>query len=350
VNFAGLLGATKDLGARFSLIGLLPTASLALFVLALVSSGAPDDSPDIDSVVSKAEDLSAWEVALLFLALVVIGVISQPFQLSLVRLLEGYWGDSRVARLLASPGIALHRWRRRRLAARQVQRGERPSAEKVVDMEMAAAQLRRLYPPVRGVLPTKLGNVLRAAEYRAGTRYGLEATVVWPRLYPLLPVELAGILDDERDQLDLAVRFCVASAFATVISVSFLINQGWWLLVPGATLLLAWLSYRAAVAAAIAYGEGIETAFDLHRFDLLRALHLQLPVNRESEREANAHLSEFLVRGEFLVEGNPINFVYDHGVREEETGEKSPLPTGQPDDDARPRNALPASPTGEGTS
>jgi hypothetical protein len=41
----------------------------------------------------------------------------------------------------------------------------------------------------------------------------------------------------------------------------------------------ALLSYRAALAAAAAYCQALEAAFDLHRFDLLTALHLPLPAN-----------------------------------------------------------------------
>jgi len=38
-----------------------------------------------------------------------------------------------------------------------------------------------------------------------------------------------------------------------------------------------------AVQAALAYGESVHSAFDLHRFDPLKALHLPLPANQEAE-------------------------------------------------------------------
>ncbi len=342
MNLAGLLGASKDLGARFNLVGLLPTAVLALFVLALLWSGAPGRSPDLDRVVAEAEDLGVWEGALLFLALVVVGLVLQPLQLSLVRLLEGYWGDSRLSRLLAAPGTAFHRRRRGRLAARQVHSAGRPSADELADMRLAEAALRRLYPPAVGVLPTKLGNVLRAAEHQAGSRYGLEATVAWTRLYPLLSKNVAALVDDERDQLDLTARFCVVFVVATVVSLGLLVSHGPWLLVPAATLVLAWLSYRAAVAAALAYGEGIATAFDLHRFDLLRALRLPLPPDRDCERRANARLSEFLVHGEALVDEKPVNFAYDHDEEKREAAAASRPPRGASRAEAQGPTELPA--------
>jgi hypothetical protein len=114
-------------------------------------------------------------------------------------------------------------------------------------------------------------------------------------------------VDDLRDQLDLAARFCVVFLVGAGVSLGFLASYGWWLLVPAGALVLAWLSYRATVAAALAYGEGLQAAFVLHRFDLIGALHLPLPANLDAEKTENARLSAFLLRGE------PVNFVYDHG-------------------------------------
>jgi len=59
-------------------------------------------------------------------------------------------------------------------------------------------------------------------------------------------------------------------------------------------LILAWLSYLGAIAAAIAYGESIQTAYDLYRFEVLKAFHLPLPANLKEERELNKRLSDFL--------------------------------------------------------
>ena len=48
-------------------------------------------------------------------------------------------------------------------------------------------------------------------------------------------------------------------------------------------IILAFISYRAAVAQAENYGENIRAAIDLYRFDLLKALHQPLPKNRDEE-------------------------------------------------------------------
>jgi hypothetical protein len=308
MSVSDLVGFGRDIGTRFALVGLLPGAVLALLVLALVWSGAPGDAPDVDRVLDHARDLDGWAGGLLFLALVVAALMLQPLQLGLVRALEGYWPAPVRA-------LALGRQRRRRdaLAAAAAPRAQMPTAAELTAMADAESRLRRLFgSDPDWLLPTRLGNALRAAETRAGEPYGLDAVVAWPRLYPLLPDGVRALVDDQRDALDLAARFCVIFATAAAVSLALLATHGWWLLVPAACLLLAWLSYRGAIAAAIAYGEGIRAAIDLHRFDLLGALHLPLPATLEQERAVNEQLSLF------LRQSWPVDLVYEHGTREAE--------------------------------
>jgi hypothetical protein len=321
VNGDSLISAAADLGTRFRFASLLPTALLALYALALYWSGAPGRSPDVAQVIAHARHAAGWAGFLLALAIVVAALVAEPLQVPLIRVLEGYWGESPPGQLIAAPGKAFQRWRRDRIDRRQRRReetrGPAAGSARQAAREQAARKLRS-YPPRAAILPTRLGNVLRAAEHRAGSRYGLEATIAWPRLYPLLGDKLTGVLDDLRDQLDLAARFCVAFGLATVLSASCLAGHGWWLAVAGGTLLGAMLCYRAAVSAAAAYGEAIESAFDLHRFDLLKALHLPLPANLAEERTANQRLTLFLTQpAEYLtaLSADPAgtrNFTYQH--------------------------------------
>jgi len=303
MNLAEVLGLARGFGPRFGLVSLLPTAMLAVIVLFLVWGGAPQDAPDVDALLDRAQDLDGWSLALLFLALSVFTLVVEPLQLLLVRVLEGYFPGP-----FGRPGTSRQRRRWAALDARTRHQGSAPTPEQVLAMGAAASELRRRFPADPGhLLPTALGNALRAAESGAGEPYGLDAVVVWPRLYPLLSEGTRAVVDDQRDGLDRAVRFCAAFALAALVSVVLLATHGWWLLVPVVSLALAWISYRGAVQAAMAYGEGIRVAIDLHRFDMLAALHLALPPTLEEERAGNARLSSF------LLQGHPADFVYDHG-------------------------------------
>jgi hypothetical protein len=298
VNVAAILGLGKDLGQRFTLVDLLPTALLGLFLLGLVWGGAPSQAPDVDRFVARMQELSGVEGVLLALALVAFAILSQPLQTGIVRLMEGYWGTTRPAVAAADWSRGRHLKRRARLDA--LQRTTAADADRNatarVHRSYAAWALTRRYPPAPFVMPTRLGNALRAAEDRAGRRYGLETIAAWPRLYPLLSERVAALVDDQRAQMDVAARFTAVLLAAAVVSAVLLATHGWWLAVPAVALALAWLSYRGTCSTALAYGDGLEVAFDLHRLDLRAQLHLQLPRTLEEERALNQELSKFLLQ------------------------------------------------------
>jgi hypothetical protein len=298
VTILDLLGASREIGARFSLVGLMPTALLGLFVLALLLSGAPADAPSLDRIGERTGDLDAWETALIFLALLAAALVLQPFQTPLVRLFEGYWGARSPGAWLAQKGVERQRKRLCELDATAKTPLSGPKDPQAAAALEAAAARERLFPDDEAaLLPTRLGNVMRSGETRAGAAYGMEAVAVWPRLYPVLGEAVRAVVDDRRDQLDLSARFCAVFVTAAIVAFGLLVPHGVWLAVPAGCLVLAWMAYRGTVSAALAYNEGLRTAFDLHRFDLLTALHLPLPKTRPEEKEQNAGLSAFLLQG-----------------------------------------------------
>jgi hypothetical protein len=291
---------------RIAVVGLLPTSVLLLLVLGLVSSGAVTGSADGDRLRNGIESLGLQDVVLLLLCALVLSLILQPFQLALVRLLEGYaWGASDVARSIRGIGIRRQRRRLQRLDDMAF-----PADDSVEDPQrqlMATIQRHTYYPSdPDDLLPTRLGNALRAAEDRAGQRYGLDTNVCMPRLYPYLSDRLVQVLNDRRNQVDVAVRLCAVLLLATVISAPVLLGDGWWFAVPVATAVLSWVAYRGAVLAAVNYGQALYVAFDLHRFDMLRGLHYPLPP-REQEHAFNKELSAFLAGN-----SDEMSFPYAH--------------------------------------
>ena len=146
-------------------------------------------------------------------------------------------------------------------------------------------------------MPTRLGNVLKAGEQRAGGRYGLDADVAFPHLYPFLRPPLQAAWDDYTNQLDSAAHLFVTFSIATALSTGLLLphGDGWWLVVPPVFAALAWLSYRSTIAAARYQARLLAAAFDLHRFDLLTAMHLRLPKDGHDEFDLNQQLNELLL-------------------------------------------------------
>ncbi len=308
MNPSDILRAAGD---RFSVASALPAALVILDVFFLVQSGAFSGRPDIHDLVAQSKHLGAGMLVLLALSVLVLALLLQPFQLSLVRLLEGYWGTSRPAKFVAHLVIKP----RRRWFTAQVQRSKKrlPDPAEIdgqrIDLQHnklrnfkkyrrlkdRADAIRFRYPRTADrTLPTALGNALRSFEDTAGQRYGLETVSAWRRLHPLLSESLANSYATNRLQLDSAASLCVAFIVMTLVSIPPLVGDGWWQALPAATALLAWITYRGAIASALLMGRNVTTAFDLHRHDLITALHYAPAPDPALEYAFNTRLSRWL--------------------------------------------------------
>ena len=121
----------------------------------------------------------------------------------------------------------------------------------------------------------------------AGRAYGFDAVTAWPRLYPVLGDQCRTLVDDRRDTLHASVRLAATMAVTALASLVLLLGAGWSIVLALIPLSVAALAYNAAVQAALAFAETVHVAFDLHRADLLTALRMDLPGQREAERILN---------------------------------------------------------------
>jgi hypothetical protein len=141
-------------------------------------------------------------------------------------------------------------------------------------------------------MPTRLGDILRAAERRPDDKYGLDAIVCWPALWLLLPAEAKTELVQARSALDGAARTWLWGAL-------FVVWTPWtWLALPVAILVPVLAYYVSILMAATAFGDLTVTAFDLYRFLLYDALHLPRPSSPALERsQAGPRVTRMLWSG-----------------------------------------------------
>lgn len=196
---------------------------------------------------------------------------------------EGYW---------PRPLSWLARWRRSRQLTRQAK----------LSKDAAAFGRRHADYPLRAtsVMPTRLGNILRAAEDHALDRYEINAIVVWPRLYVLLPDQFNAAVAAAKLPLDLmAVIGVLATAFAAAGTVIAAIMLPWYAALACASggLLASCLAYAGAVQASRPYAQLIRTAFDVHRGLLLDAIGLRRPRTYGEERRQWEQLSRLWLQG-----------------------------------------------------
>ena len=157
---------------------------------------------------------------------------------------------------------------------------------------------RRRYRPAypNYLLPTKVGNILRAAEIRVLEKYGLANDVVWPRILLVLPEPAASQVTAARSALDSAVAtvvwgllFCVFAALTPLV-------------VP-IGLAIAAIALLVVVPARVrALTDLMESVYDLHREALYRQLRWPVPVNPAEDRAQGVRLSDYLRKGSNATE------------------------------------------------
>lgn len=272
---------------RFTLTLLLPT-------LAVCAGGGA-----LAATMAGWHAASAWwsgldaarQVALGVAAaagVVVLAILIGSQVVAMTRLLEGYWpwpADVTAGRL--------GRWRQRRRMARATRS---PSAlsdlRGYLEFPEDESQL----------MPTRLGNALRAAESYPGSqaRWGLDAVFWWPRLYLVLPDSARAQVDDARAGLDQLVVLAMLSAgfgVAALVLLAAGLNLAVALSCGGGGLLLSWASYRAAVTSAAVFGDLVRSCYDLYRGDLLSHLGWPMPPTLPDERKLWGVLTKQLYRG-----------------------------------------------------
>lgn len=164
----------------------------------------------------------------------------------------------------------------------------------------AARELDRSYPLHHDRLPTRLGNVIRAYEYYATSRWDLESLTVWPRLAALMSDRERDFhIEAETDFIFLLNASLTAWVVGAVLTADMTVHWSFaasdlWRLVP---LALAYPLYRLSLEAARRWGAEIRVSVDLHRLELYERIGLKRPASPGEEREMARELSAFLANG-----------------------------------------------------
>jgi hypothetical protein len=279
----------------------LPAITLVAFVALLVAAGAPAHAPSAAVAARNLGRLGIVDLAVLVFGATALGLLLSPFQVGLVRMLEGYWAPSGPIGVFAEHRRERYRELRHELkdlaiVSHPLTRWEQRHPHLIEQRQRAAdRRLTALPSDDARVLPTRLGNMLRRHEDLAGQRYGLDALEVIPRLYPIAPAAMIDLIEDARNEMDVMVTFVLTWLLATASAVYLLRDHGAWLLLALGTYGLAWASYRAAVVAAGVYGRTLMRAVDLYRFDLIEKLRLA-PAERIADEIAhNRAIAEMLL-------------------------------------------------------
>jgi len=159
------------------------------------------------------------------------------------------------------------------------------------------AQVRLLPANPADLMPTRLGNILRASERRIAAYHGLDPVVCWPRLWLVLAEGDKSDLAQARAALDQAVQVGV---WATLFFVWWI--WAWWAPLVALGVLL-FVHFQLLAAAAIAYSALVEATFDMRQGDLYRALGWTPPSTAHEQVIYGRAVTTLLVRGPAPADG-----------------------------------------------
>jgi hypothetical protein len=289
---------------QLSVSAWLPAGAFVFLLLCIGNLRAAHG--DVDKAVHRIAQINIPALILLFGAAVVMTVLTQAFEFEAIRMLEGYWGAGRVGARASDLGCRLQTVRLKSLRRRQATLRERSwpqafaamhdagipppvigivaadfrgesydgcdadldYAESIDFMDHAPAaarrryfalvQAQRQYPPERRLLPTRLGNTLRAYESGLEIGDGVSLENYVRTVFDELPAALQIEHDQFRARLELYCSLFVVFLVSGALGLAAL-DHATRFTILGCSLALAWLSYRAGISSAREYGRVLQT-------------------------------------------------------------------------------------------
>jgi len=274
----------------------------------LLGPGGDRRRSDLEAAFNGAP-LALQVVALVAAAALVAASeqVSKGLALGVTRLLEGYWPRLAnglraflVRRVVSARSRDYKRWEALNYAIRE-ETDESLLEERQLQYNEVERLLHRV-PLESGVMPTRFGNVMRAAETRIAGRYGLDPIRCWPTFWLLLPevarteISEARAAVDSRTQAWLwAALFCLwTPLLCLVMPITW-----WWpwpMLLIGLSIAMI-VYYGWLLPAATTYSELLDTVFGLYRAELYKAFGQPMPADPDSQRVAGESLTTLIWRG-----------------------------------------------------
>jgi hypothetical protein len=252
------------------------------------------------ALLPRVEDQSPWsglsgadtaEGALLFaFATLVVSFALAVMARPLLRLLEGY---------TLRPQWLKNQWTKSQRARRKVLRQQIASASSLEVKARLREELSQFPRDPSWVLPTRLGNALRAGETYGDSQYGISIVALWTRLVAVVDEKVVEQLAQSRAVMEFFVAMMALSGALAAATVIVAVDAGeavvlWWLVL---LLGLMPIWYGRAVASVSWYAQAMYALADLGRLPLAKELGIRLPGDLAKERAVWEAVSEYAAWG-----------------------------------------------------
>jgi hypothetical protein len=259
------------------------------------------DEKLIDSIVEKSTAAHALGTTISLVFIWLFSILLTAFNRPIIRLLEGYGKLNPFRIFLGSQKRKFKAQAKPRLKELKNVLNARRRGLSETDQfdELDVWRATRDFPESLDlVLPTRLGNVMRAYERYSGVVYEIEAIVLWSRLLMIIPEKARERIQEVEGLFHFSINMLLASLITLVtwgaMITSALYHGGlsgfeniisWpMILVLVLTGFVAWFNWWRLPDAALQRGEQVKSTFDLYRGELADALGLDLPASEAEER------------------------------------------------------------------
>ena len=177
------------------------------------------------------------------------------------------------------------------------------------------------------LLPTRIGNILRASELYPSEKYSVPGVMLWPRLLQLIPKDLKDQLEEKNNQMVFTLNSSLLAYLIGLVSivlgltrlliqVSFgydtsippnFFDRGFANLSPYEYIIIGtifvvggYIAYCLSIPIVENFGLLVRASFDLYRFELLRKLNHPIPTSIQEEKNFWEKISEYMIAGDRL--------------------------------------------------
>lgn len=245
-------------------------------------------------------------IVTLIIAIAIANTVVVWYSSRALQLIEGYWPE--VIREWVTTKEIIRRRRLKNELNVLIGNNEQQQLDAIRQRKFAILEytLQYCFPVDEAlILPTSVGNILRAAEEYPFRAYGLEVSITFPHLWLIMPDHSRNQLIDARQNLDSSVQ-----VFIWCLLIFVWTYFQWWIPAFGVLCIsIAWLRIKET---AFTYAQLFRAVYDLHRFDLYQSLHWKLPKKSgvKDEVECGRLLTTFLYR-------HQISQVFTHAITKE---------------------------------
>jgi hypothetical protein len=321
----------ERMGSNFLIAGLIPSMSFVAVMMFVFQPIMSDEL--IEWFIGTFNPLGQSFFVVLILT-VIIGFVLTSLNTFTIKVFEGYILIWRIPIFRKVELRRYYSFRRKinhiekKIKRIEKKRKFKKTLKNLLEQEKMVMTEFQLEFPSRSneVLPTRFGNILKAAESYPMARYQIDAVPMWPRLIHVIPPSYDERIDQSHLQLSFLVNCAALSITVTIICLCTAIyeyalslsNGNWFLEVSLVALLTAIVFNRASILSVSEFGHMIRSAYDLFRFDLLKQLHIPLPEDSESEYDLWTKITHTLNIGNVLEDRYPyLPMKYQHDKQDQ---------------------------------